>query len=507
MNDGNILNKNLSALQQRFPYIYENVLRAKTGADYSSAENSKTGLRLPILKNGASLHSKYNPEREAEKMFSGMENFVLFCGLGSGIHINRFLKVFPEKTCACTEADYPALKNLLEKIDFSSLFSNPNLILLPPITDAAFTAALTQTYIPAIHGNFEVKTLRPWEEFYKTETETFKLKVSEAVETIKADVSTQAHFGKIWMRNILINLKTASEIRPFFPSCDIAKTALVLGAGPGLEDNIKKIRKNRASYILFSSDTAFPVLNEHGITADFFISIDPQTVSYGHCFGPFSNKTAAVFDLCANPAAAAQFVRNGNGIIFTRGGHPFTRYAASFSPFPYMETKSGTVALAAKSAASSLGFTKIEYLGLDFAYVHGKAYSNGTYLSKTFSAAAQRLCPLETRFIDLMFRTPVEKKIDNNRITYTTELLKSYKKFFETDRTMPPLWKKDEFTPFPYKDFLLQLKKDAKNGSTNLKTAFLPYLTYKSKNSAENKMDLFNLELVLFDILGYTVAQ
>ena len=106
-----------------------------------------------------------------------------------------------------------------------------------------------------------------------------------------------------------------------------------------------------------------------------------------------------------------------------------------------------------------------------------------------------------------MFRTPVEKKIDNNRITYTTELLKSYKKFFETDRTMPPLWKKDEFTPFPYKDFLLQLKKDAKNGSTNLKTAFLPYLTYKSKNSAENKMDLFNLELVLFDILGYTVAQ
>ena len=95
MNVGNILNKNLSALQQRFPYIYENVLRVKTGADYSSAENSKTGLRLPILKNGASLHSKYNPEREAEKMFSGMENFVLFCGLGSGIHINRFLKVFP----------------------------------------------------------------------------------------------------------------------------------------------------------------------------------------------------------------------------------------------------------------------------------------------------------------------------------------------------------------------------------------------------------------------------
>ena len=506
MTDTDLLNKNLHILQQRFPYIYENILRAKTGSDYGAVEKAKTGTALPVLKNGMSLHSRYNPEREAEKMFSGRENFVLFCGLGCGIHVSVFLHTFTEKKCACTEAGYPALKNLLGKTDFSALFSNPNFTLLPPPSDGGFTNTLLQTYIPALHGNFEVKTLRAWEEFYKTETETVKTKVRTALETIKADVSTQAHFGKIWMRNLLINLKTASKIRPVLPPYGTKKTALVLGAGPGLEKSLKTIKENRNAYAVFSSDTAFPVLNSHGITADFFVGMDPQAVSCEHSFPPFSKKTAAVFDLCAHPSAVAPFIRNGNRIIFTKSAHPFALYAASFSPFPYMETGSGTVALAAKSAALSLGFKNIEFSGLDFAYVNGKAYANGTYLSRAFSAAAQKTAPSETLFANLMFRTPVETITENGAITYTTPLLKSYKTSFEQDRTVPPLWKPEDFAAFPYSEFLLKLKKDAKQNNPALKTAFLPYLTYRSKKSAENTVNLLNLELVLFDILGYTVA-
>ncbi len=499
--------KNITVLKKRFPEIAKKIIEADKNDDYTGTEKAKTGENLPVLKNGKSFHSKYNPVRESEKMFTGNENFILFCGLGGGIHIEYFLKTFKEYYCAATEASYPTLKNLLEIIDFSNIFDNKRFFFFPPITDTSFNKIFIQSYIPALHGNFEIKILRTWEDFYKDNLEVLKNKINQAFDLIKTDTATQAAFGKIWMRNLLLNLKTASNINPKIPKPDLTKTALILGAGPSLEKDLTKIKNNRNTYVIFCSDTAFPILNTNNINADFFISIDPQIISYSHCFKPFSDKTIAIFDLCANPTTVNQFENNGNNFFFTKGNHPFSRYASYFSPFPYMDTGSGTVAIAAKAAALSMGFKNIEISGLDFAYTEGKAYANGTYLSKKFTAESTKTEPLETSFINLMFRTPVKKIMENGKITYTAELLNGYKIFFNSGNISFFIWKNEEFKTFPYNQFIEILKNEAKKQSPQLKTGFLPYFTYKSKNFNKNKSNLCDLELVLSDILGYTIVR
>ena len=502
-----IFDKNIDALKKNNYKLVKEIIRAEEKSDYSQTELSKTGRTLPILKNGKHLHSKYDPLKEAERFFTGNENFVLFCGLGSGIHIEYFLNNFTTKACAVTDTDFANLKALFKIIDFSRILSNPNLYFLPPLESENFESEFINNYIPILHGNLEVKLLKPWEDFYKEKIPYFQAKIKNSLEKIKTDVSTQAVFGKIWMRNILLNLKTASLINPKRPKLDLNKSAYILGAGPSLEKALNTIIDKRSSLYLFVSDTAFSVLEAAGIEADFFVSIDPQNISYAHCFKPFTKNVIGIFDLCANPILPREFLQNGNSLFFTSGSHPFAQYAAQSSPFPYMETGGGTVALAAKSAAISLGFKDIYFAGLDFAYTDGKAYSNGTYLSKQFIKTADRFSNLETKFCDLMFRTSVKKIEKNGKITYTTELLEGYKSFFYSNdgALNKKLWGKKDFSIFPYNDFIKSLKQALKTNNPMFKRLFLPYFTYLSKKLSKNISDFADLELVLSEILEYTI--
>lgn len=504
MIDYNCYEKNINVLKIRFPHIAKKIESAARSHNYSDIQYSKTGIPIPCFKNGNLLHSKYNPEKEAERFFYKNEGFVLFCGLGSGVHIRYFLNNFKDNYCAVSESNLADLKNLLHKMDFTDIFSNSKFTLLPCLEENEFETELIKTYIPVLHGNFEVKFLRPWENYYKDFLPRFSEKIQNALTKIKGDTATQARFGKIWMRNILLNLKTASEISPEFPKTDASKTAYILGAGPSLESALDEIKEKRERFVLFATDTAFQVLTAQNITPDFFISIDPQTLSYSHCFKPFNTYTTGIFDLCANPLTVRTFLQNGNGFFFTAGGHPFTQYAAALSPFPYCDTSTGTVAGAAKYAALALQFKTLQFAGLDFAYTDGKAYSRGTYLSKNFFKSAYKNSPAETQFCELMFRTPTEKKIKSEKITYTTELLDSYSISFNEKKDVAE-WRNADFKNFPYTDFIYKLKQDSKKNDINLKTAFLPYLTFKSKMLYTKKNNFLNLELALSDILEYTI--
>ena len=506
----NFFDKNIEALKKINLKLAEDIINSDDKSDYSSdKESSKTGLDLPLLKNGKLLHSKYDPLKEASRFFTGNENFILFCGLGAGIQIEFFLNNFDSKYCAVTEASFSNFKSLFKIIDFSHLILNKNLSFLPPFESENFEKEFINSYIPAIHGNFEIKILRPWEDFYKEKIPKFEKKIQASLEKIQADVSTQAAFGKIWMRNIMQNLKTASLIRPFIPKTDPSKKAYILGAGPSLESALENIKKYRDSIVLFASDTAFPVLISAGIEADFFVTMDPQNISYAHCFKPFTKNTVGIFDLCSNPILAREFLKNGNSFFFTKSAHPFAQYASFFSPFPYMETGSGTVALATRSAALSLGFKDLEFFGLDFAYTDGKAYAAGTYLSKQFEKNSFKTSPLETKFCDLMFRTEVKKMQENGKITYTTALLDGYKAFFKTAiglNASSPVWKKEDFSIFPYEEFINHLKKQACKDKNMLTRALLPYFAYLSKRLSKNISNFADVELVLSQILEYTVS-
>lgn len=479
----NILEKNLAAILPKNKSLYECLQKASANNDYVSAVVSKTGQPVPVFKDGHALHSKYNPERETASLFSPADEFILFCGIGAAIHIAYFLKNFPEKKCAVTDITTESLKSLLCSLDVSAVLADPRVFILPPVFEPAFTAAFFAAYQPVRHGDLRLITLRPWENFYAAQLARIHAIISAAVQSAQTDFATQAHFGKVWMKNIIGNLQTASRLPPLLPALmqtDRRKTALICGAGPSLTDSISRIKKNRSRFVIFASDTAFLPLLKNGIEAEFFLSVDPQLVSLQH-FTKEAKHTIGVFDLCALSALVRIFRQNGNRFMFTASHHPLVQYASRFGVFPFAESGSGTVALYALDVAHRLGFSTVETAGLDFCYTGGKAYANGTYFEKQIARTCTKLFPDETFFSALMFRTAVQKQNGNGKINYTNELLLYYRREAEHYRFDGECWESRHFAQFDYASFIGTLIRDLRENKADVETALLPFAAYCKK--------------------------
>lgn len=496
-----VLDRNLAAICLKQPELAEKLQHSQTGAAYRGIAPAKTGEPVPLFASGQALHSLYNPAREAERAVTTATGFMLFCGLGNGIHIKTFLDKYPQSFCAITESDYESFKQLLSLIDYTELLSDDRVFLLPPCTDGTFETALTTAYLPALHGTFGYHILRTWSEYYKTQITDLPRQIKHALEKIKADFSVQVHFGKIWLRNIFLNLRLAGSIKPAYPQTDTARTALILGAGPSLEAGLSLLKKKRQQYTVFCTDTAFPAVCANGITPEFFITIDPQHISYQHTIGVIPKETIGIFDLSAQTAGVRRFYENGNTFFFTAGGHPLVQTAALFSPFPPLTTGSGTVAVAAYHAAQALGYRYIECSGMDFAYTGGKAYSRGTYLSMQFAGSAAYTCPQEHSFVRLMFRTETYSKQTSKGITYGTPLLDSYRAAFEAEKHSITRWQTADFQKFPYTEFLISFTESLKQNDRNTVIPLLPALAWCK---AHRKGNLTDMELVSEFISEYT---
>ena len=162
-----VLDKNLAVIKLKQPELAESLQHSQAGAAYKGIAAAKTGDPVPLFASGQALQSLYNPQREAERAVTTATGFMLFCGLGNGIHIKVFLDKHPQSFCAITESDYKSFKQLLSLIDYTELLSDGRVFLLPPCTSGAFESALTAAYLPALHGTFGYHILRTWKEYYK----------------------------------------------------------------------------------------------------------------------------------------------------------------------------------------------------------------------------------------------------------------------------------------------------------------------------------------------------
>ena len=392
---------------------------------------AKDSSLIPVFKNAKPMHSRYNPLAETlpPQQLSGC---LIVAGIGSGFHIkNALLQNKLITLLVAVEADSESLEFCRQFVAVKEIEAKPNVVLCDAYT---LEKTLCAHYIPALHKNIALVFQRAWESENPQIAGQIKATTKRALDRLSADFSVQAHFGKLWHTNILLNLSFISKNTantkhgdklPPFPT---EKTAAIIAAGPSLDDCIEQIKAGSESGSLFvvAADTAFGALQKNGITADAVVSIDAQQVSSRHFLcTPNSSKTVFVFDLCTNPAIPAYVASKNNTVLFVRTGHPLSFLASKTLPIPQIDAGGGTVTIAAADWVKSVGFRRIQFFGADFAYLSGKPYAKGTYLDAQFYGNASRTQTGETRFCALMFRCDL-KKVAGKKDSFTTEVLARY---------------------------------------------------------------------------------
>lgn len=398
-----------------------------TDTIYSSIEQTKSNSFVPLLRNGRSLESKYNPEREAQSMLLQIEkpySFFVVIGVGSGIFINELVNKYPQANIVAVENSLADLIFLEQIESFNKLKKNTNVI-LTQVSELKTT--LLNNYIPALHGDIKIIFQKNWTIELPVIFETVKEIIQSTIKEISQDFSVQAHFGRIWQKNILSNLQSLSNFKNHSElKINNSKIAAIIATGPSLDKTILELIDNRDKYFIISTDTAFQSLLKYEIIPEIVVSIDGQSVSANHFITKINSKTSFVFDLCANSSITRKLINENANIYFFTNGHPLSNAAALHTqpPLPLVYTGSGTVTIAALDLAIKAGFADIQLFGADFGYVNNKPYTKGTYLDSLYTKSSNMIQSLDKNFSKLMFRTELKTV---NQDKKTTDILEGYK--------------------------------------------------------------------------------
>ncbi|GHV84019.1 hypothetical protein AGMMS50212_13590 [Spirochaetia bacterium] len=318
-----------------------------------------------------SLHSKYNPEREAERyvetlpVSNKVKYFILVeCGLC------YVIKPLREK--------YPTAKIIsLHLRTFNADNSKHK-------ADAVWKPDLNISRTQFLENEIEdvealyVKIIewRPAVNVYKEEYAALMSDIVKFISRIDANKKTVLGFGRRWSRNILKNcsiIKNIAKIKTVDHDC------IVAGAGPSLGKNIEQVRAlKKNGCILFAVSSAAPCLIKFDIVPDVVVASDGGTWALLHLFECIRKKHKFIIAAALNAALPSQCsmysvlpIGDGsalqNDVLNTLGANPVN--------FP----QRGTVSAAALDLAFYLCTGNVYITGVDLSnddiQTHSKPYS------------------------------------------------------------------------------------------------------------------------------------
>ncbi|HWI19763.1 MAG TPA: 6-hydroxymethylpterin diphosphokinase MptE-like protein [Vicinamibacterales bacterium] len=182
-----------------------------------------------------------------------------------------------------------------------------------------------------------------------------------------------------YLRNTLRNIKSivsSGDVRVLH-SAFVGVPAIVVAAGPSLDENLPHIIAHREVAIVVAVDTALRPLLGAGVQPDLVVAVDPSEANANHLVDlPPCPATYLVAEGSLDPEALRHFA-----------GRTFTCRIADHHPWPWLRAEGvdrgllrawGSVLTTAFDLALKMGCGPIAFAGADLAYTRGRPYARGT---------------------------------------------------------------------------------------------------------------------------------
>lgn len=302
---------------------------------------------------------------------------LVFSGVGSGVHIQEVLNRKDANVVLIMETDPEALLMSMYMTDWYKIIPNFtreqgrffNFILInEPNEDKIFKGFWNELvrYVP-LFPSLNV--------FYNHLKSAFHDRIIKRIQAefrvfITAwgfydDEANQLNNALHNLRNLMPTLPT--QLEPATLHWANQNPAVVVGAGPSLNDRIDWIKANRDRFFLFSAGTALSVLKHHGIVPDLHVEIESDYSTVSH----LSHTLDEDYQI---PLLAGAVQLNPRVFTLTRKGFLYfkdsTALHAMFgqSCSAQLQGMTPTCTNAATGLATQLGFRNVFLFGMDFGY-------------------------------------------------------------------------------------------------------------------------------------------
>lgn len=419
-----IWNNNLQAFNKRFPQL-ANIFAREINFVESNLDNPQNIYpfwKVFSAKNGSptasennlSLHSSYNPQREAagtinNKNFLEFSN-IIFYGFGLGYHVieaaKKILNEGLDKKIILIEPQPLYFFSSLTILDWTEVFNVEKLVLglaCPP-----------ENVLQLIESNSKINLGKcgvsdafylDIPSFTKHDLPYFssvKEIIKRNIEKNNINQATLKKFGKLWIRNSLTNLDKMQSCPTISSYQD--KTSLpflIIGAGPSLENILPYLEELQKRMIIVCVETALKMLLLRGIQPDFIILLDPQYWAYKHIAGLKAPKSILITEICAYPSV---FRFNCKEIRLCSSQFPLGQYfEKKLNYCPGDLGTGGSVAASAWNFAKYAGAKEIYFAGLDLGFPGKETHIKGSSAEESFHKMSNRLQSAEKYGISSLF--------------------------------------------------------------------------------------------------------
>lgn len=213
--------------------------------------------------------------------------------------------------------------------------------------------------------------------------------------------NTIHHFRKLWTHNYLknkLNVKlNQMDIHWFQSFSSDQPNVLFLGASPGLELDIEKIKIQRQNWTLFASDTSVGFLLEKEITPDYIVSFDSGRGTVFHFLLDIPKDIPIITWLGGSP----YLFELPNPKILVNTGHPLDQIIAFLfqseknMDWPHYQNPSLNLFGMVLSITSGIQGRNFAMSGVSFITEQGKSHCKGTGYERYYEPQINRKKSLE----------------------------------------------------------------------------------------------------------------
>lgn len=345
-------------------------------------------VNLPDKK--ITLHSTYDPLKEAEKFVSSFDlknkEIIVIYGFGFGYHIEEILRRVPENVDIWVlEGDEEIFKLALIHRDLERVFKR-NVKFFVGKESVSEIREYVVRYFTASHFLRKEIALINYHPSIQTQLEVYQqlstaLRDAVTLTTVSANTSIfiAIHWPSNTWRSITSILKGSPVSNVFGKFKN--KPAIVVAAGPSLNENIECLKKAVNKALIICVGTAYRVLLNNGIIPDVVVTVDALHYNYKHFEGLFYNTETF---LIVDPMAYYKILEDFKGPIFItevstlKGANPTFSWLKKYIGELGILSGGFSVATVGFDFANKAGANPIIFVGQDLSFPGKKSHAEGT---------------------------------------------------------------------------------------------------------------------------------
>ena len=389
----NYYEENMECLKLNHKYFYSELMdKAKDllenkKLDFVKSADARDGNKIITISVSSveyRLNSSYRPIDEAEKWveqfsFTNLNNVFSMFGFGNGIFARAIInKMKDTDRLLIYEPNYDIFDHILHNYDITDILANKKVIVaVEGINEFEFSLALKSGVNIANLKSLIQCNYPNYDKIFAESCLRFYQQLKDIYYSTRININTGIRFGKQYIDNTLKNLRylkqsfSLSDIKDYIPE---NIPAIVVAAGPSVQDNIEYLKKAQGKAIIFAADRILDYLLDMGVIPDFVVTIDPvKDVKY------FSKRDDITIPLICYFESNHEILslHKGPKVLCTYNNNFIEDLYRKIDKIPSKVIMSGSVAIVAYSTCVSMGFKRIILVGQDLAYKNGFSHAGG----------------------------------------------------------------------------------------------------------------------------------